>query len=254
MYQNIIYSAENQIASVTLNRPEKMNSLDEQMISDLREIFLKIDSSPDIRTVIIQGAGGNFCSGLYLDYLKKISEYNLEENLKDSESFKEMILSIYKCSKPVIAKVSGYALAGGCGIATACDFIIADETAKFGYPEGKIGFIPAVVMIFLLKRISEAVAKQMILTGEIISAEESLKIGLINKVVPANKIDSAIEELIQPLMKSFSSSLKLTKEMFFSLSNMNLNEALEYACKVNAETRLTDDCKAGVKKFLNKNK
>jgi methylglutaconyl-CoA hydratase len=165
-----------------------------------------------------------------------------------------MLLAIYGCSKPVIAKVSGYALAGGCGIASCCDVIIADDTAKLGYPEVKIGFIPAIVMPFLLKRISEAHAKDLMLTGRIINSEEAARIGLINISVTANKLDSTTDELCQVFKKNSANLIALIKEMFRKLSGMNLDKALDYAGELNAETRMTEDFKRGIENFINKRK
>jgi methylglutaconyl-CoA hydratase len=169
-FKNILYKEENGIAEVTLNRPEKMNSLDEALISELTQLFNDLSSNDNIRVVILTGAGGNFCSGLYLDYLRKISEFDLEQNREDSRKFRDLLLAVQNCSKPVIARVSGYALAGGCGLASACDIIIADDTSKFGYTEVKIGFIPAIVLMFLLKRVSETHAKELLLTARFIGS------------------------------------------------------------------------------------
>lgn len=250
--KNIVYKVEGGIANIILNRPEKMNSLDEDLIFGLTDMFNDFNTNEEVKCIVLSGNGGNFCSGLYLDYLQKISEYNILQNKEDSKRFKDMLLSIYNCSKPVIAKVSGYALAGGCGIASCCDFIIADDTAKFGYTEVKIGFIPAIVMVFLLKRISETHAKDLLLTSRIIGADEAIRMNLINHVVPEGELDSYVNHLALSLMKSSLSSIKLTKEMFSSISGMSFENALEYACDMNAITRMTDDCKAGIAKFLNR--
>lgn len=251
-YKNIIYSIKDNIAEVILNRPDKMNSLDEILIIELTELFNKISKDENIRVVVISGAGGNFCSGLFLDYLQKISEFDLEQNKADSMKFKDMLLSIYTCSKPVIAKVSGYALAGGCGIATCCDFIIADETAKFGYTEVKIGFIPAIVMKFLMKRVSETHAKELLLSAKIICADEALRIGLINSVVKKGELDSKVDELCNLLKKNSGSSIASTKEMFRKISDMTFENALEYACDLNASIRMTNEFKIGLAKFLSR--
>ena len=253
-FKNILYKEENGIAEVTLNRPEKMNSLDETLIAELIELFKDISSNKNVRVVILTGAGGNFCSGLYLDYLQKISEFDLEQNRADSRRFKDMLLGIYSCSKPVIAKVSGYALAGGCGIATACDFIVADDTTKFGYTEVKIGFIPAIVMMFLLKRVSETHAKDLLLTARFINSDEAHRMGLINFAVKKEELDGKVKNLCEQLMKNSANSLFLTKEMFCNVSNMHVEDALEYACDINAKTRMSADCKKGIAEFLNKNK
>jgi methylglutaconyl-CoA hydratase len=208
----------------------------------------------EVQVVVITGANDNFCSGLYLDYLQKISEYDILQNKEDSRKFKNLLMNIYNCSKPVIAKVRGYCLAGGCGIASACDIIVADESAKFGYTEVKIGFIPAIVMLFLLKRVSETHAKDLLLTARMIDSKEAYRMGLINHFVQSNEIDAKVNEICGELKKNSPSSLKLTKEMFSAISGMDFEKALEYACDLNAITRMTPDCKDGVQKFLSKNK
>jgi len=253
-YKNILYTEKDNIAEVILNRPEKMNSLDEVLIEELTRLFIKISDNDNIHVVVLSGAGGNFCSGLYLDYLQKISQYDFEENKADSQKFKNMLLSIYNCSKPVIAKVSGFALAGGCGIATCCDFIIADETAKFGYTEVKIGFIPAIVMKFLMKRVSETYAKELLLSAKIITAQDALRIGLINNVVSTRDLNFYVNELCELLKKNSGSSIASTKEMFRNISDMNFENALEYACDLNASIRMTEEFKKGLAKFLDRKK
>jgi methylglutaconyl-CoA hydratase len=252
--KNLLYKVENGVAEIVLNRPEKMNSLDEELISDLTSMMNDFSANDEVRVVVLTGAEGNFCSGLYLDYLQKISEFDILQNKEDSRKFKNMLLSIYSCSKPVIAKVKGYCLAGGCGIASACDIIVADETAKFGYTEVKIGFIPAIVMLFLLKRVSETHAKDLLLSARMVSAEEAYRMGLINHFVAVSEIDNKVNEICEMLKKNSASSIKLTKEMFSNISSMNFVDALEYACDLNAITRMTPDCKEGVAKFLSKNK
>lgn len=252
--KNILYKVENGIAEIILNRPEKMNSLDEELIQDLTGIMNDFSVNEEVKAVVISGAEGNFCSGLYLDYLQKISEYDILQNKEDSRRFKDMLLSIYSCSKPVIAKVKGYCLAGGCGIASACDIIVADETARFGYTEVKIGFIPAIVMLFLLKRVSETHAKDLLLTARMVGSEDAQKMGLINHYVISGDLDTKVNDICEMLKKNSASSIKLTKEMLVNISAMDFEKALEYACDLNAITRMTPDCKAGVAKFLSKNK
>jgi methylglutaconyl-CoA hydratase len=252
--KNILYKVDSGIAEIVLNRPEKMNSLDEELIHDFTGMMNDFSVNDEVQAVVITGAEGNFCSGLYLDYLQKISEYDILQNKEDSRKFKDLLMSIYNCSKPVIAKVKGYCLAGGCGIASACDIIIADETAKFSYTEVKIGFIPAIVMMFLLKRVSETHAKDLLLTARMIDSEEACRIGLINHNVSSSELDGKVLEICEMLKKNSRSSMKLTKEMFGNISGMDFDKALEYACDLNAITRMTPDCKAGVAKFLSKNK
>jgi methylglutaconyl-CoA hydratase len=252
--KNILYKVENGVAEIVLNRPEKMNSLDEELIFDLGDMMKDFSVNEEVQVVVITGANDNFCSGLYLDYLQKISEFDILQNKEDSRKFKNMLMSIYSCSKPVIAKVKGYCLAGGCGIASACDIIVADESAKFGYTEVKIGFIPAIVMLFLLKRVSETHAKDLLLTARMIDSREAFRMGLINHYVQSSEIDSKVLEICETMKKNSITSLKLTKGMFSSISGMDFEKALEYACDLNAITRMTPDCKDGVAKFLSRNK
>jgi methylglutaconyl-CoA hydratase len=235
-----------------LNRPEKRNSLDEEMILEITGAMNSFSSDKETKSVIITGAGGNFCSGLYLDYLNKISEYNILENKQDSENFKNMLLSIYNCKKPTIAMVNGYALAGGCGIASACDIIVASDKAQFGYTEVKIGFIPAIVMVFLLKRVTETHAEDLLLLSKFITGTEAYNIGFVNYLVEEYMLESYSEKLCECLNQLPSSSVMLTKEMFRNVASMSFESALEYAVDMNALTRMTEECRNGIKRFLSK--
>lgn len=253
-YKKIITETEDHVKRIILNRPDKRNSLDEEMISEITHVFNEIAADRETRCIVITGAGGNFCSGLYLDYLQKISEYDIMENKADSGRFKDMLLSIYNCPKPVIAMVDGYALAGGCGIASACDMIICSDKSQFGYTEVKIGFIPAIVMVFLLKRVSETHAKELLLTSKFITGEEALRIGFVNQVVPQAELEGYVRNLCGDFRKLPESSITLTKEMFRNVSEMSFETALEYAVDLNAITRMTDECKHGIMNFLSKSK
>lgn len=250
--KNLLYKIDAGVAEIVLNRPEKMNSLDEELIADITAMMQDFASNSEVSVIVITGANNNFCSGLYLDYLQKISNYSIIENKDDSRRFKDMLLSIYNSPKPVIAKVKGYCLAGGCGIASACDIIVADETAKFSYTEVKIGFIPAIVTLFLLKRVTETHAKDLLLTARMIGSAEAVRMGLINYSVSSAELDTKVNEICQMFKKNSGNSIALTKEMFSNISGMDFDKALEYACDLNAITRMTPDCKNGVANFLNK--
>jgi methylglutaconyl-CoA hydratase len=238
------------IATVTLNRPAKRNSLDQELIAGVTLAFtaLAVDDSVDV--IILAGAGGHFCSGLYLNYLQDISEFGHAENLQDSENFLNLLLSIYRCPKPVIARVEGYALSGGCGIASACDIVIATDSATFGYTEVRFGFVPALVSAFLIKRVGESHAKDLLLTARFINATEAQEMGLVNKVVKPAELDNIVGDYAEMLEKNTSSSLARTKNMFEKIGNLSLKEALEYARDLNAETRQTEDFKKGLAGIL----
>lgn len=253
-YNKILIEESGQTKKIILNRPEKRNSLDEEMISELTSAIRKYSDDETTKTIILSGAGGNFCSGLYLDYLQKISEFDIVQNKMDSSRFKDLLIEIYSCRKPVIAMVDGYALAGGCGIASVCDLIVASDKSQFGYTEVKIGFIPAIVMVFLLKRVSETHAKDLLLTSKFISGEEAFKIGFINYLTSQNELEAVTMKLCEDMNKLPLSSMSLTKEMFKNISSMSFEASLEYAVGMNAITRMTEECKNGVRNFLMKGK
>lgn len=247
----IIYEVEPPTARITLNRPDKRNALNGSVLRELRTAFENIRNDPAIRVVILQGAGKAFCAGADLGYLQEISNYSVLENMEDSRLLQETFHAIYSFPKPVIAKVHGPAIAGGCGLATVCDFTIAARNgAKFGYSEVKIGFIPAVVSVYLLRKIGDTRTRRILLSAEIFSADEAERIGLITRVVDDDRLDETTNELASVLAANSPSSLALTKEMLNNLQDMPLDSGLRYAATMNAITRMTDDCRNGIAQFL----
>lgn len=255
MFNQIIYEVQEKIAIITLNRPEKRNALNTQMIEEISKAF-DLAVNEDIRCVILTGVGNSFCSGADLEYIQEISNLNSYENYLDADKLANLYLKIFTYPKLTIAMVNGFALAGGCGLASVCDFIIASkENAKFGYTEPKIGFIPAIVMTFLARRIPGAKARELLLTGSIIDADEAVKIGLANYSVPDEELKNFTFKFAQDLISNVSpESVKFIKEMLSNLYSMSLREAIEYAKGMNSISRLTQDCKKGINAFLKKEK
>lgn len=240
------------IATVRLNRPEKRNALGPALLSEIHAAFSSLGARKDISVIILEGAGKAFCAGADLEYLEHMSGFSIQENHQDSLHLKTAFHAVYTCPKPVIAKVHGPAIAGGCGLATVCDFIIAGESAIFGYSEVKIGFIPAIVMVYLLRKIGDTKARRLLLSAENISANEAERIGLITQCVPDGELNNAVQTLAETLLNNSSSSMALTKDMLANLHGMSLEAGLNYAASMNAFTRMTDDCKHGIQSFLNK--
>src|ERR671914_934512 len=178
----VIYAVEGHVALVTLNRPEKRNALNDELVGGLKEALRDADARDDVRAVLITGAGADFCSGADLSALRKISEGSAADNLEDARSLMELYALIRRVRVPVVAAVRGRALAGGCGLATACDIVLAARSARFGYPEVKIGFVPAMVMAILRRNVSEKRAFELITRGEEISAQQAEEFGLVNQV------------------------------------------------------------------------
>lgn len=249
----VLYAVKDRIGYLTLNRPEKRNALSHELVSELKAAFTKAEEDSDVKVIVLKANGEAFCAGADLAYLQELQHFSFEENFSDSNHLKELFLQIYTLKKVVIAQVQGHALAGGCGLATVCDFAYAVPEAKLGYTEVKIGFIPAIVMIFLLRKIGEQKAKQLLLSGDLIKADTAMQLGLINQVVPAEALEATVYAFAQKLIKNNSAqSMELTKKMIGEVQSLPMSDALNYAAQMNATARATDDCKKGINAFLNK--
>jgi methylglutaconyl-CoA hydratase len=247
-------SIENRIARMVMNRPEKRNALNSDMVKALKEGFNNVKQSHKAKVVILEGAGPAFCAGADLAYLQQLQQNTYEENLEDSRSLKELFEIILRYPMPVIAKVNGHAIAGGCGLATVCDVAYATPESTFGYSEVKIGFIPAIVMVFLSRKIGEGKARELLLTGEIITANVAAERGLINKVVSEQELEQEVVRLATHIVENGSAeAMSTVKEMMFSMPS-DYSRALEYAAEMNARARGSEDCKKGISAFLNKQK
>jgi len=249
------YSVQDRIGVITLNRPEKRNALSHELVADIKEALTIAEKDDQVKVVILKANGEAFCAGADLEYLQQLQKFSYEENLQDSNNLKDLFLKIYTHPKVIIAEVQGHALAGGCGLATVCDFSFAVPNAKFGYTEVKIGFIPAIVTVFLLRKIGEAKSKELLLGGDLFSAEQAVQMGLINRVVSPEKLEQEVLETARKLVEGNSSeSMKLTKQMITKVQSETLMDALNYAAEMNARARGTEDCRKGIAAFLNKEK
>src|SRR3989339_1145220 len=242
-------SKENGIAILTLNRPEKRNALHPTMVSQIKTALEEIGSDKETKALIITGEGNAFCAGADLEYLISLQSNSSIENEKDSEHLALLFSSIYKLPIPTIAAVNGPAIAGGCGLASVCDFIIADiNKAKFGYSEVKIGFIPAIVSIFLVRKIGEGNAKKLLLTGDIVDAGEAKYLGLADYLAE-NVLEEAIA-FANRLLSNSQISYSLTKQMINNISALSVEDAVNYCVQLNTLSRSTEDFKERIKKFL----
>ncbi|MFM2224988.1 MAG: hypothetical protein RJA07_1190 [Bacteroidota bacterium] len=243
------------IATITLNRPEKRNALNTEIVSELLFAFEKIQHDEQAKVVVLKANGEAFCAGADLLYLQQLQKNTFEENLEDSRHFKKLFATIYNFPKVVIAQVEGAALAGGCGLANVCDFCYATPESKFGFTEVKIGFIPAIVSVFLIRKIGEGKAKDLLLSGNIISAAEAFQFGLITNIVDKESIAEFVKtKCNQLILQASSQSLSLTKHLISAVQHLSIEDALEYAANQNAKARASEDCKKGIASFLNKEK
>jgi methylglutaconyl-CoA hydratase len=250
--QAVIYVVEGTVALLTLNRPEKRNALDDALVSGLKEALREADSNDAVRVVVITGAGADFCSGADLAALQKISESSVTENLEDAQSLMELFALIRRVRVPVVAAVRGRALAGGCGLATACDLVLAARSARFGYPEVKIGFVPAMVMAILRRNVSEKRAFELITRGAEIGADEAERAGLVNHVFEDEQFEMEVENYVAGFEKVSRSAVMLSKRLLYHMDGMTFDAALQAGVDVNAIARMTEDCRSGIARFLKK--
>lgn len=247
----IKYEQKDGVGIISLNRPEKRNSLHPQMISLFKQKLSTLSDDSTVKTIILTGEGTSFCSGADLDYLNQLNNNSFYENEIDSDNLAELYIQLYHFPKPTIAAVNGAAIAGGCGLASVCDFIFAHATqSKFGYSEVKIGFIPAIVSVFLIKKIGEGKALEMLLSGDIIYGKKAFDYGLVYQLAE-NVLDEALI-YAQTLATNSNWSMNNTKKMIRNISVMGVREAVEYCKKLNVISRTTIDFKNGIEKFLHK--
>jgi methylglutaconyl-CoA hydratase len=250
-YSTLRLEHDKAISTITLARPEKRNAISALMIADLLAAFDEVDSSP-ARALILTGSGKAFCAGMDLDGLRAIAGQSPDEHLEDSRRMAKMFCRLYSFPKPVIAAVNGAAIAGGCGLATLADFTLAVPEAKFGYTEVKIGFIPALVSVFLRRQIGEKRARDLLLTGRIIDAAEALSMGLVTEIVPMEKLSERACELAASLLAASPTSIALTKQLLLRYDQAAIESEIELAIRENANIRSTADFREGVSSFLEK--
>ncbi len=249
----VTYTRENRIARITLNRPDKRNALNSQVVQALQAAFEQAAAETQVKVVVLQANGPVFCAGADLEYLQQLQQNTYDENVADSRQLAHLFETLYTLPKVVIAQIQGHAIAGGCGLATVCDFSFTVPEAKFGYTEVKIGFIPAIVSYFLLRKIGEGRARELLLAGNLITAAQAQQYGLINFVVENAELATKVSAFAQNLCEQNSEqSMALTKRIVSEITAKPLADAMNYAAESNARARATEDCQRGIAAFLDK--
>jgi len=243
----ILYQVEQGIARITLNRPEKRNALNPELIAELKKAIERSD-----RLIVLTGAGNDFCSGADLTGLHEAANADVLDHLASARALADLFIAMRRYPHPIIAAVRGRALAGGCGLATAADIILAAESAQFGYPEVNIGFVPAMVMAILRRCVSEKRAFDLITTGDVINAQTAFDYGLINRVFADETFDVDVEAFASRLASKSASALTLSKQLLYHTDTMSFEAAIEAGVQTNAIARSTEDCKRGIERFLEK--
>lgn len=249
---SILYSVDGALARITLNRPEKRNALNEELIEGLKDTLALAAEDNEVRVVLLTGAGQDFCSGADLAAFDQSADAGILDHLATARELAELFLAIRHHPKPIIAAVRGRAFAGGCGLATACDLILASESAQFGYPEVKIGFIPAMVMAILRRSVSEKRAFELLTTGDPIGTSEAHRIGLINRVFADAEFEEQVEQYVQAIASKPASAVALTKNLLYHIDGMTFDAAIEAGAHANALARMTDEARRGIERFAKK--
>jgi methylglutaconyl-CoA hydratase len=251
-YQTLTYQQdEDGVATIALTVPEKRNAISSRMIVDLTGALDQAERS-SIRVLILTGSGKAFCAGMDLDELQSVAKQTQQKNLEEARRVTKLFSRLYGFSRPIIAAVNGAAIAGGCGIATLADFTLAVPEAKFGYTEVKLGFIPAIVSVFLRRRLGDKHLRELLLTGRVIDASEAFRIGLITEIVPAENLMARAREVAGLLLAASPTAIVETKKLLLSFDRAAVRAELELAIGANADIRSTPDFREGVAAFLEK--
>ena len=244
---------ENRIYTITLNRPNKHNALSTDMISELQHAFEQLKHMSEAKVVLLCAEGASFCAGADLSDMHQSAQSSIEEHRRASQALSTLFTEIHTCPLPVVAKVQGPALAGGCGLVAACDFVLASHEACFGCPEVKIGFVAAIISSFLLRRVGPMHTKALLISGFRIQSSAAKDMGLVNSLHKAEALSTATLEFVQQLINHNSShAMQLSKKLLQQLEDMNFEDALQHATKTNALARSHKDCQQGVARFLKK--
>lgn len=252
MTDRVLATVDSGILTATLNRPEKKNAIDTPMIDALLDVLERADLDAAVRVVALRGAGGDFSAGMDLNELLASADRSVEENRAAALRFGEICLRMRRLPKPIVALVRGRALAGGCGLATACDLVLAAESATFGYPEVQRGFVPAIVMTLLRRATGEKVAFDLAATGRLLGASEAAALGLVSRVYEGADFDDQAGEVLRALAATSGSALAFTKQQFYQLDGLSFEEGIRLGADVNAVSRTTPDFRAALQAFLKK--
>ena len=238
------------IARVTLDRPERRNALDRALVEELKDSLALAEADERVRVIAIAGAGPDFCAGADLRELQEAVEAGPEASLAEAQALGDLFVLIRRLEKPVVALVHGRALAGGAGLATACDLVLASADARLGYPEVRLGFVPAMVMAILRRSVGEKRAFELVALGDTIDADTAFRYGLVNRVFPADGFDQEATGFLETLSSRSASALALSKRLLYQIDGVSFEAAVRVGAQVNVIARLTDDCREGVRRFL----
>jgi methylglutaconyl-CoA hydratase len=240
------------ILTLLMNRPEKRNALSGALVEALSVALAEARDREEVRVILLRGAGPDFCAGADLKELEGMLDQTPEAGLEDARRLGALLLAMRRHPKPIVAVVHGRALAGGCGLATACDLVLAREDAELGYPEVHLGFVPAMVMAILRQKVTEGRAFELVMLGQRIPAREAHRIGLVNRLIPPEDFEEGVSAFAAEIARKPASALALTKGLLYEQADLPVAEGIERGAQVNVEARRTEACRDGIRSFLKK--
>lgn len=251
-YEQLVVELDNStgVVTLTMNRPAKRNALNAQLVDELADAIAWSDADERVRVVLLRGAGKDFCAGADLEAMKDLADASVSEQMMDADALGDLFLIMRRVSVPVVAAVQGHALAGGCGLASACDLVLASSEARFGYPEVKIGFVPAMVMAMLRRAVGEKRAFDLVVSGRLFGAAEAERYGLVQHVYEAGEFDDACDEFAAGLAERSATALALSKRLLYETELHSFEAAIRAGAEINVLARMTEDCREGVERFL----
>jgi enoyl-CoA hydratase/carnithine racemase len=253
MYEAIAAEVKDKVGRITLSREEKRNAISPTMMNELLQAFKEFNDSPDVGAIVLTGAGSKvFCSGADIGESLAAGAGFVERH-EEQRKFAEFFKMIIGLKKPLVGRINGHAVGGGLGLAAACDIAVASDDCKFGTPEANVGLFPYVIMATLL-RVTTAPKRllEMMLAGERVDAEEALRLGFVNHVVPRDQLDAKVDEITQNLVKKSPLTLRLGRRAFYTMRDMEYEKALEYLSTMLAINTAAEDVAEGIASFMEK--
>jgi methylglutaconyl-CoA hydratase len=255
MPQYIDIEDHDRIRTIAINRPDKRNALNADVVTEMQEAFDAAESDPAVRVIVLTGRGGVFCAGADLGYLQKINDNTVMENAEDSRSLMRLMYAIRSSTKATVARVNGHAIAGGCGLALTCDILVTVEDAKFGFTEVRIGFVPAIVMKLLMERCGMGVARELLIRGNLVDAALAKEYGMVNHIVSTERLDETVSHIaLEIATETSAQAVSMTKQLMREVASRDIADAMSLASWQNAISRATPDFRKGIESFLNKSK
>ncbi len=251
-YETVKYEKENQIARVTFNRPEIHNAFNSTVITEMSDIFKQIKSDKEIRVVLMTGEGKSFCAGADLNWMRGVIKQTFEENLAESKALADLFYDIYSCTRPVIGRINGAAIGGGTGFVAVCDIAIAARSAVFSFSEVKIGVVPACIGPYVIKKMGEGKTRELFITGERMNGDRAYEVGLVNRVVEAEKLDDEVDKLVKSILSSGPEAVAMAKKLISTVPGMPPDEFKPYTAEMIAKLRISNEGQEGMDAFLNK--